>query len=98
MAEPYTLLGQILLQEDRRPEAETYLQQSLQIARRCFGPHYPLLATTLEALAHLAHVGGRNDTALTMMREVVTIRDKVSGSNNPSTIRAREALAEYSTR
>lgn len=58
-------------------------QQSLEIARRIFGPEHPSVATTMNNMAAVYEARGDLDHALALYQESLEIAERILGENHP---------------
>jgi non-specific serine/threonine protein kinase/serine/threonine-protein kinase len=84
------LLAIILSEENRLPEAESLLQQTLDIQRRVLGPEHPETLKSMDSLATLMSGEGRYSDAAKLERETLDIQRRVLAPDNPDA-----AVVEY---
>jgi len=80
------------LYPDDLSKAVPLLLQSMEIREKTYGHAHPSVADTLTAMAVLYEAHHRQDLAIPLYQEALTIQEKVFGPNAPETRRVRDSL------
>lgn len=93
-AQMLDVIGQLETQLGEYDRARPVLEEALAIRRRLNGDNHPDVATTLEALGHVAFGQANYAEAVRLRREVLTLRRQLLGDSNSKTT---TALLELTT-
>ncbi len=80
------------LYPDELSNAVPLLLQSMEIRERTYGHIHPSVADTLTAMAVLYEAHHRQDLAIPLCQEALTIQEKVFGPNATETLQVRKSL------
>jgi len=83
-------LARILSEENRLTEAESLMQQTLDIQRRVLGPDHPETLKSMDSLATVMNGEGRYSDAAKLERETLDVQRRVLAPDNPDA-----AVVEY---
>ena len=93
-AQMLDVIGQLETQLGEYDRARPVLEEALALRRRLNGDNHPDVATTLEALGHVAYGQANYAEAVRLRREVLALRRRLLGDSNTKTT---TALLELTT-
>ena len=84
-------LGDLLIEQGHLLEAESILNEGLEVASTLLGPRHPMSTRMLSLLAHVAQRAGRVEEAESLVRQSLALQEHTQNSDLPV---SRRILAE----
>jgi hypothetical protein len=88
-------LAMVYIAQDRYAEAEVMGVQVLELRREVLGERHPDTLYSMQSLALVCNLQGRDNDAISLMDECLQLRREVLGLEHPSTKEAEQLLNDW---